>query len=88
MRQLQAYELMINDGVLVQSKGEANLAIVTSFGPSGNKRRSKSKRSKMLPFLLFLTGIRTRIRSLRTLRSPNGSIVARLVTLRTLTRNS
>ncbi|GMN31357.1 hypothetical protein TIFTF001_049677 [Ficus carica] len=46
MRQLQAYELMINDGVPVQSKGKANLVVATSSGPLGNKKKKQKQRKQ------------------------------------------
>ena len=45
-RQLQAYQLMINVEVSVQSKGEANLAVVTSSGPSGNKKKKQKQKKQ------------------------------------------
>ncbi|GMN49585.1 hypothetical protein TIFTF001_018741 [Ficus carica] len=43
MRQMQAYELMINDGVLVQSKGGANLAVAASLGHFRNKKKKQKQ---------------------------------------------
>ncbi|GMN56927.1 hypothetical protein TIFTF001_026039 [Ficus carica] len=46
MRQLQASELMINDGVPIQSKGEAKLAVAKSSGTFGEQEEeAKAKKA-------------------------------------------